>query len=276
MNRRSVLKGVGFGLAGVLVAGGASYYYSLLRHLQRKPLIIGGSTTVKRFVDKLAEVYIIKHREVDLIVEGGHSYAGLVALNRGTADLAMVSHMLRPSEDDIDLHSYLVGIEAVAVVVHPSLPLDNLSIANARLIFEQKITNWRDIGGPDKPIKVFSRDFHSTTKITIEQVLMQGKLINERATELRSSAEMAQEISLEPYSIGFLSAREFTPGIKPLRINDIPINEKTVLLSMYPLLRPLFLVDRDNSTPTAKSFLGFALSEEGQAMIAQSGAARVR
>ena len=276
MNRRSVLKGVGLGLAGVLVAGGASYYYSLLRHLQRKSLIIGGSTTVKRFADKLAEVFIKNHSEVDLIVEGGHSYGGLVALDRGTADLAMVSHMLRPGEDDIDLHSHLMGIEAVAVVVHPSLSLDNLSIPNARLIFEQKITNWKDVGGPDAPIKVFSRDFRSTTKVTIEQVLMQGKLINERARELRSSAEMAQEIALEPFSIGFLSTREFTSGVKPLRINNVAINEKTILLSMYPLIRPLFLVSRDNATSTAKLFLGFALSDEGQALIAQSGAARVR
>ena len=138
INRRSILKGIGAGFAGIFIAGGASYCYSLFGYLQRKPLIIGGSTAVKRFVEKLASAFVKKYQEVDLIVQGGHSYAGLIALNRGTVDLAMVSHNLKPDEDGVNLQSYLIGIEAIALVVHPNLGINNLSASNAKLIFEQK------------------------------------------------------------------------------------------------------------------------------------------
>ena len=276
INRRSILKGIGAGFAGIFIAGGASYCYSLFGYLQRKPLIIGGSTAVKRFVEKLASAFVKKYQEVDLIVQGGHSYAGLIALNRGTVDLAMVSHNLKPDEDGVNLQSYLIGIEAIALVVHPNLGINNLSASNAKLIFEQKITNWHEVGGPNVPIQLFSRDFHSTARLTIEEVLLQGKSISERVKELGSAAEMVQEITLNPNGIGFLSVGEITPEVKTLRINDVEINEKTVLLNIYPLIRPLFLVNLDDLTPTTKLFLDFALSNDGQSLVSQNGASRVR
>lgn len=276
INRRSLLKGLVAGLGGAVFIGGASYYYSKLKHLQHKPLIIGGSTIVKRFVDILAKAFVSKYENVDLLSEGGHSYGGLVALERGSVDIAMMSHDLEPEENKLSLHSYLVGKEAVSIVVNPNMPIDSISFGDACKVFEHKIVNWKELGGPDAPIVVFSREDGSTTKISIEGILLSGKSIYQRAKQLSSSREMAQEIGLTPFSIGFLSARQIVPTVKSLKIDDIEANDKTVLLNIYPLVRDLFLVNRDDSSETSKQFIEYALSNEGQTLIAESGVVRVR
>ena len=276
LSRRAALKGAGLGIAAILIGGGATYYYSLLKHLQRKPLIIGGSTVVKRFVGALAQTFVNQNPNIDLLVEGGHSYSGLVALQRGSVELAMMSHDFTPAENKLNLHNYLIGIEAIAIVVNANAPIDNISSKDARDVFERKITNWKQLGGKDAPINLYSREDGSTTKLTIEQVLLQGAPITQRSKELSSSKEMAQEVGLDPLGIGFLSVRDFTAAVKPLKVDEVAIDEKTVLLKLYPLVRDLFLVRRDDSSQTAQQFLNYVLSNDGQSHISQNGAMRVR
>lgn len=138
MNRRIVLKGVGLGLGLIAASGVAGYYYSVVSHLKHQSLTIGGSTTVKRFMDKLVAAFIQKNAKVDFLVDGGHSYAGLVALERGAVDIAMMSHSLTANEDITSIQNYLIGLEAVALVVNVKCPIDNISSQDARKILEKK------------------------------------------------------------------------------------------------------------------------------------------
>jgi phosphate transport system substrate-binding protein len=276
LNRRNILKGVGIGLGATALSGVASYYYSVINHLKRQSLVIGGSTTVKRFIVKVTDAFSKKNESVDMLVDGGHSYAGLVALERGAIDIAMMSHKLTSSEDLTSIHNYLIGLEAIALVVNEKCPISNISRYNASKVLEKKITNWKELGGPDAPISVFSREDGSTTKISIEEILLEGGSISEKIKELSSSKEMAQEIALDPYSFGYLSARNFEADMKPLAIDGIEINNKTIYLELYPLVRELYLVLTDDSSALSKKFLDYTLSDEGQKILANSGVVRVR
>jgi phosphate transport system substrate-binding protein len=276
LNRRNILKGVGIGLGATALSGVASYYYSVINHLKRQSLVIGGSTTVKRFIVKVTDAFSKKNESVDMLVDGGHSYAGLVALERGAIDIAMMSHKLTSSEDLTSIHNYLIGLEAIALVVNEKCPISNISRHDANKILEKKITNWRELGGPDVPISVFSREDGSTTKISIEEILLEGGSISEKIKELSSSKEMAQEIALDPYSFGYLSARNFGVGMKPLAIDGVEIDDKTIYLGFYPLVRELYLVLTDESSVLSKNFLDYTLSDEGQKILANSGVVRVR
>lgn len=276
MNRRIVLKGVGLGLGLAVASGVVGYCYSTISYLKHQSLTIGGSTTVKRFVDKLVEAFVKKHDKVDFLVDGGHSYAGLVALERGAVDIAMMSHSLTAAEDITSIQNYLIGIEAVALVVNVKCPIDNISSHDAKKILEKKITNWKEVGGPDAPITLYSREEGSTTKISVEEILLNGAPISERAKELRSSKEMAQEIALDVNAFGFLSARHFDGSIKPLSIDGVGMNDRTIYLKLYSLVRELYLVFTDESSALSKSFLDFTLSNEGQKILADNGVFRVR
>jgi phosphate transport system substrate-binding protein len=276
MNRRIVLKGVGLGLGLVTVSGVAGYYYSVFKGLRHQSLTIGGSTTVRRFIGKIVEAFLKKNEKVDFLVDGGHSYAGLVALERGAIDIAMMSHSLTSAEDITSIENYLIGLEAIALVVNTKCPIDNISSNDACKILEKRITNWKEVGGPDAPISLYSREDGSTTKVSVQEILLGNAPITERAKEIGSSKEMLQEIALDINSFGFLSARHFDGSVKPLSIDGVGMNDKSIYLRLYPLVRELYLVLNDDSSALAKNFLDYTLSDEGQKILVDNGVFRVR
>ncbi len=282
MKRRTVLQGVGLGIGVICALGAANFYHSVLNHRRRKPLIIGGSTIVKRFLDaRLIDAFVKHNPDADLLIEGGYSYGGLIALERGSIDLAMMSNDLS-SENKLDFIEHLIGIETVGIIVNENSVIKNLSTANARKIFLREITNWKELGGADSPINLYSRQDNITAKRTVEQVLLDGESVHESAKVLSSSQTMIEQISLDPFAIGFISHQGYLrakgPALKisPLSIDGIDMDERNIGLALYPLIRQLFLVIRDDSSEISKKFINFVLSNEGQTLLAESGALRVR
>lgn len=282
MKRRTVLKGVGVAVGAIGVLGAANFYRSSLIANRRKPLIIGGSTIVKRFFDVgLIDAFAKHHPEADLLIEGGYSHGGLIALERGAIDLAMMSNDLS-SENNINLLEYLIGIETIGIIVNENSVIKNISTDNARKIFQREIMNWKELGGPDSNINLYSRQDNATAKRTIENMLLDNELVHESATVLRSSQAMAEQVSLDPLAIGFISQRAYLSAkapalkIRPLSIDGIAMDERSINLALYPLVRQLFLVLRANSSEITKKFVAFVISNEGQTLLADSGALRVR
>ena len=153
---------------------------------------------------------------------------------------------------------------------------------NARKIFLREITNWKELGGADSPINLYSRQDNITAKRTVEQVLLDGESVHESAKVLSSSQTMIEQVSLDPFAIGFISHQGYLrakgPALKisPLSIDGIDMDERNIGLALYPLIRQLFLVIRDDSSEISKKFINFVLSNEGQTLLAESGALRVR
>ena len=273
--------GVGVGIGGICAFGAANFYYSMLSFRRRKPLIIGGATVVKRLLEfKLIEAFIKYHPEADLLIEGGYSHGGLIALERGSIDLAMISNDLG-SDTKLNFLEYLIGLETVGLVVSEHSVVKDISTVNARKVLQREITNWKELGGPDSPIQVFSRQDNATAKRTVEQVLLEGGFIHESATVLPSSRIMAKQISADPLAIGFISQRGYLSSrepdlkIRPLSIDGIAMDQRSIGLGLYPLVRQLFLVIRDDASEISKKFIAFVLSDEGQTLLADSGALKV-
>lgn len=281
MKRRTLLTGVGVGIGGVCAFGAANFYHSLLNFRRRKPLIISGATTVKRLLDiQIIDAFIKHHPEADLLIEGGYSHGGLIALERGAIDLAMMSNGLS-SETRPNFLEYLIGIETVGLIVSETSVLNDISTTNARKVFQREITNWKELGGPDAPIHVYSRQDDSTAKRTVEQVLLEGGFIHENAKVLASNRAMAEQISADPLALGFISQQGYLrtkdPALKirPLSIDGVAMDQRSIGLALYPLVRQLFLVIRDDASEISKKFIAFVLSNEGQTLLADSGALRV-
>ena len=281
MKRRTLLTGVLVGIGGICTFGAANFYYSLLKFDRRKPLIIGGSTIVKRLLDdRLINTFIKYHPEADLLIEGGYSQGGLIALERGAIDLAMMSNDLA-SETKLNFQEYLIGIETFGLIVSENSILKDISTINARKVFQRKITNWKELGGPDSPITVYSRQDNSIAKRTVEQFLLEGAFIHEDAKMLSSSRAMAEQVSSDSLAIGFISqqgylrTKDLALKIRPLCIDGIEMDQRSIGLALYPLARQLFLVIRDDASEISKKFIAFVLSDEGQTLLADNGALRV-
>lgn len=275
MNRRKFLALMG-GATGALGVVGTGFYTWFSHHqMNRQTLVMGGSTIVDRFIQKILPEFDKHNHQIDVLVEGGGSSGGLIALDRGGVDLALMSRELTPEENRLNLHSYLMGIESIAVVVNPANPVDGITLEQARKIFDGSFDNWKDVGGPDRAINAYGRKEGSTTRLTIDQIVMRSTPFNRKIKELESSEAMLAAVSDDPYAVGFLTNRHLNGKVKPLNVNGVEISEESILLHRYPLTRDLFLVYKDPEKDIARRFIDYALSNESQSMLADSGLTRV-
>ena len=276
MNRRQLLQALGATTAvavGGAVAGYFAYPYFAIK--TQKDLMIAGSKAVSRFVALLIAPFIEKNPSAKISIEGGGSFAGLTALANGGIDLAMMSRDLNFDEFNLDFHSHLIGIEGIAIVVHSDLAVKSVSLEQLNGIFEGVITNWSEVGGPNKKIAIYNRAEGSTTRAFIEDLVMRGAPYAKNSQVCNSAAEVTNSVSNDPYGIGYLTTRNLSDKLKTLAINGVDINDKTLLLKLYPLSRDMFLVNRTATSPTAKDFVRYSLSAYAQDIFVKNGLTQV-
>lgn len=276
MNRRKMLQVLGATTAvavSATIAGVFSY-----KHLVTKPqkdLMISGAKAVSRFIALLITPFMDKYPTAKVVIEGGSSFAGLVALSNGGIDLAMMSRDLNFEEFNLDMHSHLIGMEGVAIVVHSESKVKNISLHQLNAILEGHLSNWSELGGPDKNINVYNRAEGSSTRLFIEDVILRGASFGRSLKTLDSASEVAQAVTADPYGIGYLTMKNLTNTLKPLAINGVEISDKTILLKLYPLARDMFLVNKNSASEVAKDFVRFSLSSSGQEVLVKNGLTQV-
>ena len=148
---------------------------------------IKGSDTVLPVAQQTAERYMNQHPDARVTVTGGGTGVGISALMDNTTDIAMASRPIKFSEKmkikeaGQDVDEIIVAYDALAVVVHPSNPVKQLTRQQLEDIFRGKITNWKQVGGDDRKIVVYSRETSSGTyEFFKESVLKKQKLYVEQ------------------------------------------------------------------------------------------------
>lgn len=276
MNRRKFLALMGSAVGAVGVAGAGFYTWFRHHEQNRETLVMGGSSIVDRFIKKVLPGFHKRNHQIDVLVEGGGSSGGLIALERGGIDLALLSRELTPEENRLNIHSYLMGIESIAIVVHASNPIEGITLEQVRKVFDGTIDNWKELGGADRPMNAYGRKEGSTTRLTIDQLVMVSMPFNRKVKEVESSEVMLKTVTDDPLSIGFLANRHLNGKVKALKVNGIEISEESILLHRYPLTRDLFLVYKEPEKPIVRNFIDYVLSNEGQTTLADSALTRVR
>jgi phosphate transport system substrate-binding protein len=277
LTRRSFFKLAGIAVGAVACLSGAGVlYWRKEKNIARSNLLIAGSSPMTPYIKKIAEEFSKSNSHLDIVVEKGHSRAGLLALQRSGIDIAMMDRDLKTKENSLLIRSTLIGIDAIAIIVHPDNPISSSSEEEVRDILEGKIKNWKTVGGVDAKINVLSRTEGSTTKSSVEDILMKGGLVTPFATEFENARLMVKAIEADEHSIGFISLRNLDGRVKALKIDDAEVSEQAILVGDYPLRREMFLVDAMDSTPYTRKFIDYALSDKGQTILAQAGWLRVR
>ena len=140
-----------------------------------------GSDTLVNLALAWAERYMPAHPGVRISVTGGGSGTGIAALINGTTDIANASRALKKEEFDaaqkngITPVEFAVARDAIAIVVNPANPVNGLTLPQLSDIYQGKITNWRQVGGEDRPIVLLSRESNSGTYVYfLEHVLRLG------------------------------------------------------------------------------------------------------
>ncbi|HEY0710570.1 MAG TPA: substrate-binding domain-containing protein, partial [Polyangia bacterium] len=143
-------------------------------------------------------------------------------------------------------------------------------------IFTGKVTNWKEIGGSDSRIIVYSRENSSGTYVFFKDVVLQGRDFSPRAQTMPGTASVVNAVSKETNGIGYGGAA-YAKGIKILKVKKdagsagVAPDLSTVQAGTYPLARPLFFYLRNKPAGDIKSFVDYVLSDEGQKVVSTVG-----
>jgi len=253
-----------------------------------RTIVDQGSDTLLNLALAWAETYASVQPNVRISVTGGGSGTGIVALINGTADIANASREMTPGEfaaakaKGFTPVEFTVARDAIAVVVDPANPVNGLTLKQISDIYVGNITNWREVGGDDRPIVLLSRESNSGTYVYfLENVVRLGqkdsKLLFSPDTLLMPSSEgISAEIRQNPNAIGYDGLGYVTPDQKTLAVAREEGNPyvlpsiATVNDGSYPISRPLYMYTAGEPTGEVKAYIDWVLTA-GQAVIPQLG-----
>jgi phosphate transport system substrate-binding protein len=240
-------------------------------------VVIKGSTTVLPVTQATAEAFIAVNPEVNISISGGGSGNGIKALVDKSTDIATASRFITDREVKLAQENgvypvpHRVAIDAIIPVVHPSNPVNDLTIEHLSLIYQGKIKNWSEVGGNDLKIVVVSRDTSSGTYEVWEELVLHKARVTPRAQLQASNGAIVQTVSKNRYAIGYIGLGYLNKDVKALRVNGVEPTFQKALSGAYPVSRPLFMfTDGWPEGQTAK-FIVFVLSREGQEIVRREG-----
>ena len=213
-------------------------------------------------------------------VQGGGSTAGIEAVRSDIAEIGMCSRKLKQNEA---LDSVPIAQDGLAIIVHPSNPIQQLSLQEIQEIFAGNgITRWSQVGGRDMPIHMITREEGSGTREAFMNLVMHNVRISRKALTQESNGAVRELIRNDPASIGYMSLGLVMGEAKILGLNGILAvegivpNHETVSSGQYPLVRPFLFVMKGKPNPRAQAFIDFVISDPGQTMLELEGLVRVQ
>ena len=234
-----------------------------------------GSTTVQPLAERLAEAFSAQHPAFEITVQGGGSSVGVKSAGQGTVDVGAASRKVKDSEMEKypDLKVFTIARDGIAIVAHPDVPLEGLTKEQVKGIFAGEITNWNEVGGPDRLIVVVSREEGSGTRAAFEEMVMgkKGPPIVDTAILQPSNGAVRTTVSTTPDSIAFLSFGYLDESVKTLAIDGVKATEANAASGDYPIVRPLNLLTKGEPVGVVKAWLDFILSDEGQKIVVEEG-----
>jgi phosphate transport system substrate-binding protein len=246
-------------------------------------ITVDGSTTVGPIAKAFAEYYMKANPGVNITVGESGSGNGAKSLINGTCDVATMSRPLKDSEKKSAEDAgqlpieYVVALDGLAAVVHPSNPVKGLTIEQLRGIYTGEIRSWQDVGGPDRKIVVVSRDTNSGTYESFETLVMNRMKMAPSTEYVGSSGAVRDRVMNTPDAIGYVGLA-FTEGVKPLAVNGVEPSPETVLDKTYPVARPLFMYTngRPKDGTPVHEFVMLYKTADGKRIIEDVGYIPVR
>ena len=243
-----------------------------------------GSDTMVNLALAWAEAYNELNPSIEVSVTGGGSGTGIAALINQTVDMANASRQIKAEEvsqaeeSGVRPVEHTVAGDAIAVVVHPSNPVNRLTIPQLSDVFSGKITNWLLVGGEDRPIVLLSRESNSGTHVFfLEEVVRRGdrddKTLFSPDTLLMPSSEgISAEVRQNPNAIGYDGLGYVTSDQKVLAV--APADEQpyvmpsvdTVKNGTYPIARPLYIYTAGEPQGAIAGYLEWITGPVGQAI----------
>ncbi len=250
----------------------------------KKNITIKGSDTMVHLMSTLAEAYMKKNPEAQVSVTGGGSGTGIAALINGTTDICASSRDIQQKEKDqakeknINPVEKVIAFDGIAIVVHPENPIKDITLEQLKKIYTGAYKNWKEIGGPDQPLTVLSRESNSGTYVFFQEHVLGKENYAPTVKLMPASSSIVQSVSADKWSIGYVGlgyTKEGNIKVVPVKKDDsspavIPTHA-TVLDKTYSIARPLYLYFNGEPAGNLKLLLDYAMSADGQKIVEETG-----
>jgi phosphate transport system substrate-binding protein len=250
--------------------------------MQQAKITVKGSDTMVILSQRWAEIYMGKSPSASIQVTGGGSGVGLAALINGTTDIASSSRPIKSSEvEKLKARYNTLGIEipcakdGITIFLNESNKIQELSLKQLSDIYQARITNWKQIGGEDAPIKLYGRENSSGTYVYFKEEVVKGDYAASCQT-LPGTAAVVNAVKKDKYGIGYGGAA-YATGVKHCKVKKdassagvLPTTEN-IAKNQYLITRYLYLYLRNRPTGELKKFIDWILSPEGQKIVTEVG-----
>lgn len=244
---------------------------------------VRGSDTMVLLGQRWAEAYMGARPAVKVQVTGGGSGTGIAALANGTTDIAESSRPMKAAERSAaaasggaPLRELPVALDALSVYVSSGNPVREISIPQLRRIYTGAATNWKEFGGADAPINLYSRENNSGTYVFFKEHVLQNDDYDPSAQTLPGTAAVVNAVAKDPNGIGY-GGIAYAEGVRALRVrrdDSSPAVEATLENTRsraYGLSRELFFYYVPGRNRAADGFAEWAVSAEGQKVVQDVG-----
>ncbi len=276
-----------------------SLVVSLFLGCKRETLTMQGSETMYPMLKILEEDYNLYQDDVRVVVGGGGSLKGLRQLVSGTIDIAAssleIEEALSSQLAQIDTYDVVVlAYDGISIVINRNNPVERLHLRQISDMFAGKISNWKEVGGPDmKVLPVVRNDNSGTAAYMKRHVLRQfdlGDLVFEKyrdreygasARTAANNREIADIVSKHVNAISYMGMGSAeTEGRGRVKKISYAVNARgpyvlpgpaEVESRRYQLSRPLMLVYRRDKDAKKKDFIEYVKSGRAHAKIKSSG-----
>ncbi|MCI1943838.1 phosphate ABC transporter substrate-binding protein [Clostridium luticellarii] len=242
-------------------------------------ITLAGSTALQPLAEEIGKSFQQKNPKVTVNVQGGGSGTGLNLALEGTANIGN-SDVTAESKLDADKAKQLVDHQVCAigfaVVVNPSVKVDNLTKDQIQKIFTGEITNWKDVGGDDMKINVINRTKSSGTRATFKDTVMGGKDEKEGlGTTQDSNGNVENAIKTTEGSISYLALSYLTDSVKAnvkaLKIEGVEATSENITAKKYPFWSYEHMYTKGEAKDPEKAFIDYVLSDENTETIKKLG-----
>lgn len=239
---------------------------------QKGLLKIAGGTAHIPVMKEAAELIMNNNPDIRITIAGGGTGVGIKQVGEGLIDIGNAGR--KATDAEVASHRLAMvkwAIDGVGVVVNPQNRVTGLTGQQLRDIFAGNITNWRVVGGDDRPINLYDRDASSGTREVFWQEALKKGEVAGSANVVVSNGAMKTAVAGDPYGIGYVSVGHIDATVAPVALDGVAPSLANVKNGSYTVARGLYSLTRGEPAGLAKAFLDFLLSPTGQNMAMAKG-----
>lgn len=272
-------------LFGIVLTGcGGGQQQSQDEYLQVK-----GSDTMVNMVQVLSQEYMKEKEEASVSVTGGGSGTGIAALINDKLDIANASRIMKDKEiqqakdGGVKPKRFVIAMDGLAVMTNEDNPVKGLTVGEIGKVFRGEITNWKQLGGPDKKISLYGRQSNSGTFVYFRDNVLESDY-SSNMKRMNGNAQIVESVKNDEAGIGYVGIGyvvkddKVVDGLNVLNIAKdadskaaSPLKPENVKTGTYPLARPLNQYTNGKPTGLVRDFIKYELSDKGQKIAVEEG-----